>query len=106
MHHLKQVKNEAGEFKIIIGPVEDSAAECKQRLVSQGLQLEGLESPENWEETEVAKCLPQTKAQYSIASKQRPCDFHEDKTIERLFCLLPNNLKSNSNGCSSVYSEQ
>ena len=32
LHHLKQVKNEAGELKIIIGPVEDSAAECKQRL--------------------------------------------------------------------------
>ena len=31
-YHLKQVKNEAGELKIIIGPVEDSAAECKQRL--------------------------------------------------------------------------
>jgi tRNA-specific adenosine deaminase 3 len=84
LHHLKRVKNEAGKLKIIIGPVEDSAAECKQRLVSQGLQLEGLESPENWEETEVAKCLPQTRAQYSIASKQWPCNFHEDKTIERL----------------------
>lgn len=84
LHHLKRVKNQGGELKIIIGLAENSAVECKQKLFSQGLQLEGLDLLENWEEIEVSKCLPQTRSQYDMASKLWPCNFHEDKTIERL----------------------
>lgn len=84
LHHLKRVKNQEGELKIIMSLVENSAIECKQRLVAQGLPLEGLDMCENWEEVEVAKRLPQTRAQYNSASKRWPCNFHEDKTIERL----------------------
>ncbi|KAI9555569.1 hypothetical protein GHT06_018084 [Daphnia sinensis] len=84
LHHLKRVKNNKGELKIIIGLVEDSAMKFKQRLVSQGLQLEGLDMCENWEVVEVAKHLPLTRAQYNTATKQWPCNFHEEKTIEKL----------------------
>lgn len=83
-HHLKRVKSEAGKLKIIIGIVDSSAEECKQKLISQGISLEGLDSCENWEKVEVAKSLPQTRFQFNLASKLWPCNFHEDKTIERL----------------------
>lgn len=83
-HHLKRVKSEAGQLKIIIGTVDSSAEKCRQKLISQGLSLEGLDSCENWEEVEVVKCLPQTRFQYRLASKLWPCNFHEDKTVERL----------------------
>lgn len=84
MHHLKRVKCEAGQLKIIISEANDTAVGCRQKLILLGLNLDGLDSCENWEEVEVSKHLPQTRVQYEVASKKWPCNFHEDKTIERL----------------------
>ena len=84
LNHLKRVKNEQGDLKIIISLVKSSANECKEHLISQGISLEGLDSCENWEEVEVSKCQPLTRAQFQLATKLWPCNFHEDKTIEKL----------------------
>ena len=84
LHHLKRVKSQRGQLKIIISIVTGSAMECKQTLIAQGLKLDGLESCDNWEEVEVVKSLPLTRAQYNAATKQWPCNFHEDKNIEML----------------------
>lgn len=84
LHHLKRVKSQGGQLKIIVGVVDGSAMECKERLISQGLNLDGLDLCNNWEKVEVVSSLPKTRAQYNTATKQWPCNFHEDKTIERL----------------------
>lgn len=83
-HHLKRVRNQEGQLKIIICLAEGPARECKEKLTSQGVDLTGLDSWENWEETEVSQSRPLTRAQYTAAAKQWPCNFHEDKDIEKL----------------------
>nr|CAG4637316.1 EOG090X0CJ3 [Ceriodaphnia reticulata]SVE73166.1 EOG090X0CJ3 [Ceriodaphnia reticulata] len=53
LHHLKRVKSQGGQLKIIIGVVNGSAIDCKGSLISQGLNLDGLDSCDNWEKVEV-----------------------------------------------------
>ena len=85
LHHLKRVKNEAGDLKIIISLADGcSATDCYNKLIAQNVLLEGLDSCKNWEEVEVTQSPPLTRAQYNIAAKQWPCNFHEDKNTEKL----------------------
>ena len=86
LHHLKRVRNQSGQLSIVINVVEDgeSALECREKLIGQGVNLEGLDIWENWKKTKVAKHLPQTRDQFETALKLWPCNFHEDKTTEKL----------------------
>jgi tRNA-specific adenosine deaminase 3 len=84
LHHLKRVKNEAGDLKIIVSLAEGTATECYTRIVAKNVPLEGLDTCSNWERVEVAQSPPLTRAQYNTAAKQWPCNFHEDKNTEKL----------------------
>jgi len=83
-NHLKRVKNCNGELQVILDTVELSAAETMNSLKMQGLDLDGLDSFENWEERQVPKRAPLSRNQYNASTKQWPCSFHEDKAIEKL----------------------
>ena len=83
-NHLKRVRNCRGELQVILDLVEFTSAETMHKLRSQGLELDGLESFENWRETQVPKHPPLSRNQYDVSSKQWPCSFHEDKTVEKI----------------------
>nr|CAG4642768.1 EOG090X0CJ3 [Evadne anonyx] len=53
-------------------------------LKLQGLDFDGLDSFDNWQETQVPKTAPISRNQYNASTKEWPCSFHEDKTIEKL----------------------
>lgn len=84
LHHLKRVKSQDSELKIIVCPSDKTASQCKEELANQGVNLSGLDSCENWEQLDVPKVAPQTRAQYTSATKKWPCNFHENKEIEKL----------------------
>ncbi len=84
LHHLKRVKGHNGELQIIICLAEKPAQECMEELMNQSINLNGLDDVKNWEAVEVPQNRPLTRAQYTAAIKHWPCNFHEDKEIEKL----------------------
>lgn len=84
LHHLKRVKNQSGQLKIVIDFSTSTAADCHNQLLKQGIIVSGLSEHSAWEEVEVPQRAPSTRHQYDIASKQWPCNFHEDKNLEKL----------------------
>ncbi|KAJ9595079.1 hypothetical protein L9F63_013605 [Diploptera punctata] len=60
---------------------DDTAEMCLDKLKNKGLDVTGLScSPEK---ISVPACAPKTRRQYEEASKCWPCNFHEDKYLER-----------------------
>jgi len=83
-NHLKRVRNCNGELQVILDIAKLPAAETMDSLKSQGLDFQGLDSSDNWKETQVPEHAPLSRNQYNASTKQWPCNFHEDKTIEKL----------------------
>lgn len=84
LHHLKRVKNLNGQLKIIVDFATTTAADCENKLLEQGIDTNGLTAHADWEEVEVPHRSPATRHQYDVAAKQWPCNFHEDKNLEKL----------------------
>lgn len=83
-NHLKRVRNCNGELQVILDTAKLSAAETMNSLKLQGLDFDGLDSFDNWQEIQVPKNAPLSRNQYNASTKLWPCSFHEDKTIEKL----------------------
>lgn len=90
LKHLKRVRNEDGQLKIIITTVredvsnslrEDVSSTLKELFYGTSVDTKGLSEPSV---TLVPKNSPLTRQQYEAWSKLWPTGFHEDKHITRL----------------------
>ncbi|XP_069685051.1 probable inactive tRNA-specific adenosine deaminase-like protein 3 [Periplaneta americana] len=79
LQHLKRV-SKCGIILSLAG--EDTAEMCVQKLRDQGLDTQGLNCEPHI--VQVSAVAPRTRAQYQEAIKLWPCNFHEDKYLEKI----------------------
>ncbi|KAJ4432594.1 hypothetical protein ANN_21217 [Periplaneta americana] len=79
LQHLKRV-SKCGIILSLAG--EDTAEMCVQKLRDQGLDTQGLNCESHI--VQVSAVAPRTRAQYQEAIKLWPCNFHEDKYLEKI----------------------
>lgn len=81
LQHLKRVRN--GKDLILDLAVNyENGEKCLAKLKSDGLDLTGLKG--NPQLIQVPNETPQTRIQYEQAQKIWPCNFHENKYLERV----------------------
>ena len=79
LHHLKRA-SKSGVILNLVG--NDTPESCVQNLIARGLNVTGLScSPQKMLVPAIA---PRTRRQFQEATKSWPCNFHEDKYLEKM----------------------